>query len=392
MKVLIVGAGIAGPTLAYWLQRTGHEPTLIESAPQLRQGGYLVDFWGAGFDVAERMGITDRILERGYRVREVREVDEGGRRIASLDALKLIGGADGRYTSVGRSDLSEVIFDAIGPGMETIFGQTVGAIDDDGRRVRVQLSGGAEREFDLVVGADGLHSTVRRQVFGAESSFERRLGIAVAALDLPGYVPREELVAVSRTQVGLQTLRLSLRDDETLILFTFRYDGEVPQDDIPAQQQLLRDLLRGVGWEVPAMLERLSQARTFYMDVAAQILMPAWSRGRVALIGDAGSCPSLLAGQGSALAMIEAYVLAAELHRAEGDHRAAFAGYQRRLGTFVRSKQDAATKLAGAFAPRNRRQLALRNTVIRMMGLPGVMQLAVGRSLRDRIELPAVPA
>lgn len=392
MKVLVVGAGIAGPTLAHWLCRTGHEPTLIEAAPELRRGGYLVDFWGAGFDVAERMGLTERILDAGYRVREVREVNDAGRRIASLNPLKLIGGADGRYTSVARSDLSKIIFDSVGSSVETVFGQTARSIVDDGDRVLVQFTGGSEREFDLVIGADGLHSTVRRHVFGAETDFERRLGIAVAALDLPGYMPREELVAVSRTQVGLQTLRLSMRDDATLILFTFRCDGDVPQDDVPAQQEFLRDRLRGVGWEVPAMLERLSDARTFYMDVASQILMPSWTRGRVALVGDAAACPSLLAGQGSALAMIEAYVLAAELQRAQGDHQRAFAEYRRRLGGFVRSKQDAAPKLAASFAPRNRGQVVFRNTVIRMMGLPGVMDLVIGRSLKDRIELPAVPA
>lgn len=140
------------------------------------------------------------------------------------------------------------------------------------------------------------------------------------------------------------------------------------------------------------MLERLSEARTFYMDVASQILMPVWTRGRVALVGDAAACPSLLAEQGSALAMTEAYVLAAELHRARGDHLRAFAEYQRRLGGFVRSKQDAATKLAVSFAPRNRAQVVLRNMVIRMMGLPGAMDLAIGRSLKDRVDLPAVPA
>ena len=158
-----------------------------------------------------------------------------------------------------------------------------------------------------------------------------------------------------------------------------------------AQQELLRTRLRDVGWEVPAMLARMPQARTFYFDRASQIRMPSWSRGRVALIGDAAACPSLLAGQGSALAMVEAYVLAAELHRSGGDHRAAFAAYERPLAPVVRAKQDAAIGLRAAFAPRNRLQLLLRNTVMALMGIPLVADLAMGRSLRDPIELPPPP-
>jgi 2-polyprenyl-6-methoxyphenol hydroxylase-like FAD-dependent oxidoreductase len=392
VQVLIVGAGIAGPTLAYWLQRLGHQATLVESAPELRRGGYLVDFWGAGFDVAERMGIVPELRRRGYHLREARAVGRDGRRIASFEPSAFVGSGD-RYVTIARSDLASAVYGALEGGVETIFGDTVDAIDDSrGDRVHVTFRSGGRRHYDLVVGADGLHSRVRALAFGPQDRFEHRLGIVVAAFDVAGYRPRDELVAVMHADVGFQLLRLSLRDDVTLFLLTLRDSGRVPLDSPNEQQALLRCKLADAGWETAAALDAMARARTFYFDRASQIRMPSWSRGRVALVGDAAACPSLLAGQGSALAMIEAYVLAAELATTPGDHVGAFAGYHHRLAALLRSKQDAARGLGLAFAPRNRVQLAVRNTVIRLLGLPHVPDLVMGRSLRDAVELPAVPA
>jgi 2-polyprenyl-6-methoxyphenol hydroxylase-like FAD-dependent oxidoreductase len=178
-----------------------------------------------------------------------------------------------------------------------------------------------------------------------------------------------------------------------MVVFTVRHDGRVPLDSVADQQELLRERLAGAGWETPALLEAMPQATSFYFDAVSQIEMPCWTRGRVALVGDAAACPSLLAGQGSALAMIESYVLAAQLVRADGDHGQAFARYQERLTPFLQSKQAAARGLGVAFAPRDRLQLLVRNTVMRLMGLPKVTDLAMGRSFHDAIELPAfVPA
>jgi 2-polyprenyl-6-methoxyphenol hydroxylase-like FAD-dependent oxidoreductase len=390
MRVLIVGAGIAGPTLAHWLRRTGHEPTLVELAPAARAGGYLVDFWGTGFDVAERMGIVPRLMERGYVFREMREVGPDGRRIASLDPTGLIGMAGGRYVTIARSDLASAIAESIGAGVETIYGDTVREFDDDGRRVRVRFEHGSEREFDLVIGADGLHSRVRRLVFAPEEERRRDLGIAFAVFDVAEYQPRDELIAIAHTEVGHQVLRMALHDGGTMFVVTFRHEGPLPEGDA-AQQEVVRAALIGARGEVPGILARMSEARTFFADQAEQIRLPQWSRGRVGLIGDAAAAPSLLAGQGSALAMIEAYVLAAELDRAGGDHIRAFEAAHRRLAKVIADKQDAAVGLGVAFAPRNRFQLLLRSTLLRTMGLPLVGRIAMGRSLRDPIELPPPP-
>jgi 2-polyprenyl-6-methoxyphenol hydroxylase-like FAD-dependent oxidoreductase len=188
--------------------------------------------------------------------------------------------------------------------------------------------------------------------------------------------------------VGFQLVRLSLPDDVTMFLITLRHEGELPEHDATAQQALLRERLSGAGWETSSILEAMSSANTFYFDRVSQIRMPTWTRGRVGLAGDAAACPSLLAGQGCALAMVEAYVLAAELARSGGDHVEAFARYGTRLAPFLRSKQDAARGLGLAFAPKSRLHLMGRNAILRLMGLPFVAHRVMSTSLHDHVELP----
>lgn len=388
MKILIVGAGIAGPTLAYWLVKSGHEVTIMEHAPELRSGGYLVDFWGAGFDVAEKMGIIPELRERGYVMTEARAVNREGRRVASFKPEVVMESVE-RYLSLARSDLSAVIYDAIDGAAELILADTVDALRDDGERVRATFHSGTVRDFDLIVGADGLHSRVRSLAFGPTERYEKYLGMVVSAFESAAYPERDELVAMMYADVGFQAVRLSLRDDKTLFLFSLRHDGDVPTDR-DAQERLLHEALHDKGWEVPAMLDVMHGAKDLYFDSVSQIRMPAWSTGRIALVGDAAACPSFLAGQGSALAMVGAYTLGAELARTD-DYRSAFARYQDRLMPLIHSKQEAAEGLGLAFAPKNRFQLWVRNVVMRMMGLPKVADIAVGRSFHDKVDLPDFP-
>lgn len=388
MKVLIVGAGIAGPTLAFWLHKAGHEVTLVERAPELRSGGYLIDFWGAGFDVAERMGIVPELRNHGYIFTEARAVDGSGRKVASFDPARIIE-SNRRYLSIPRADLATVIYNALGGKVELLLDDTVRELDDDGERVRVTFESGSVRDFDLVVGADGLHSRVRKLAFGQDEQYEKYLGIVIAAFDAEQYPIRDELVAMMHAEVGFQAIRLSFREDATLFLFTLRHDGAIPTERA-AQEALLRTKLSDKGWEVPAMLDLMSSAKNFYFDSASQIQMPSWSTGRIALVGDAGAAPSFLAGQGSALAMIEAYTLAAELARTD-DYGQAFARYEERLAPLIRSKQAAAQGLGLAFAPKNAFQLLVRNTILKMMRFSKVADIAMGRSFHDRVELPSFP-
>jgi 2-polyprenyl-6-methoxyphenol hydroxylase-like FAD-dependent oxidoreductase len=388
MKILISGAGIAGPCLAYWLARHGFTPTLVERAPQLRKGGYLVDFWGAGFDVAERMGLAGKLVELGYRMQELRQVDRDGKRISgfSVDIFDRMTG--GRFTSIARGDLAASIYDALGGRVETIFDDNIVAIDPRADGVEVRFERGAARTFDLVIGADGLHSQVRRLAFGEDAEVEQFLGLKVAAFAVDGYRPRDELVYVVHTEVGQQIGRFAMRDDRTMFLFIFTDPTpEVPTDGA-GQRALLRERFAASGWECPAILEALDGAHGVYVDRVSQIHLDRWSKGRVALVGDAAFCVSLLGGQGSALAMVAAYVLAGELKAAEGRHEIAFARYEERLHAMIARKQKAALRFAPFFAPGSRAGMFMRNQMMKLMGIPFVAELAVGRELRDEPELP----
>jgi len=389
MRVLISGAGIAGPCLAFWLAKHGFEPTLVERAPALRAGGYVIDFWGAGFDVAERMGLLPEILSRGYKVRELRLVDRQGVPVGGfpVDAFGRL--TAGRYISLPRSELAAALHGALPRAVETIFGDSIVSLEDVGGEVRVSFERAPSRAFDLVIGADGLHSKVRELAFGAEATFERYLGLKVAAFVADAYPHRDELVYVIHREVGRQVGRFAMKDDRTLFLFVWADESPALPEDLGPQKALLRKTFGSSGWECATILEALESEDALYMDRVSQIRLPAWTRGRIALVGDAAAAVSFLAGQGSALAMVEAYVLAGEIKRANGDHQAAFAKYQERLRPLIAAKQEVAPRLASFFAPRSRLGLFLQDQATKLMRIPSVASLTIGRELRDRIHLPS---
>jgi 2-polyprenyl-6-methoxyphenol hydroxylase-like FAD-dependent oxidoreductase len=388
MKVLVSGAGIAGPTLAHWLLRGGHEPTLVERAPAFRTGGYVIDFWGVGYRVAERMGIERAVLDAGYRVRELRSVDDAGRIRATLDTDVFQRVAAGKFTSLPRGDLAALAYATIESRVEALFGDSIASIDEHANGVQVGFEHGAERDFDLVVGADGLHSNVRRIAFGPASACERFLGCRVAACVVEGYRPRDELVYVTHNVPNRQIGRFALRGDRTMFLFVFRSGARDIPDDIAAHKAVLRREFADAGWECPAILRAMESADELYFDVVSQIQMPGWSRGRIALLGDAAACVSLLAGEGTGLAMAGAYVLAGELQRADGDWRRAFPAYEAKMRPLVRDKQDAARKYLAFFATRTRLGIRLRDLGLRIANHPSLAGLFVGRGLRDDFDLP----
>ena len=391
MKIAISGAGVAGPSLAYWLHRTGHEPTLIERAPQFRTGGYVIDFWGVGYRVAQLMGIEAAVRGAGYQVQSLRSVGPDNQVQASLGVDAFRRAAGGRLTSLPRGDLAAAIYATIKDDVETIFGEGITAINEHPDGVCVSFAHTMTRDFDLVIGADGLHSTVRRLTFGPESDVEHFLGCLVAACVVEGYRPRDELVYVTHSEPGRSVGRFTLRDDRTMFLFVFRSEAAADPGELAARKALLRREFGDTGWECPHILAALDGVDDLYFDVVSQIRLQRWSRGRTALIGDAAACVSLLAGEGTGLAMTEAYVLAGELACARGDYRRAFDAYETRLRGFVEGKQAAARKLVPVFATQTQLGIWFRNLVMTTMNLRPLADLLLARSLRDDFELPDYP-
>jgi 2-polyprenyl-6-methoxyphenol hydroxylase-like FAD-dependent oxidoreductase len=390
MRVLISGNGIAGSTLAYWLSVCGIESVLVERAPHLRTGGYAIDFWGVGFDVAERMGILPEIRRDGYNISELRIVNAQGRRIGGFDVDIFRKATHGRYVTIARSDLARNIYRKIEGTCETIFGDSIIGIEQRADGVEVTFEHAPSRRFELVIGADGLHSVVRKLTFGNEDQFEEFLGYSVAAFEVVGYPHRDEDIYINYSVPGKQVGRLSLRNDRTLFLFVFadKLGRQTDLTAIDAQKEALHSHFGGLGWECPQILAAMDSCPDLYFDRVSQIRMETWSKGRIGLVGDAAFCPSLLAGQGSALAMAGAYVLAGELGATRSSPEQALERYEKRLHSFLLSKQEAAKKFAGSFTPRTEWGLFLRNQVTKAFAIPFLPKLLMGSSLLDRIELP----
>jgi 2-polyprenyl-6-methoxyphenol hydroxylase-like FAD-dependent oxidoreductase len=368
--------------------RGGHDVTLIETAPRFRTGGYVIDFWGLGYRIAQKMGIEKEVREAGYQVQELRSVDGKGRAAASLtvDPIREVTG--GLYTSVARGDLAAAIYRTVETDIETMYSDSITAIEGRTDCLAVTFENSAPRVFDMVVGADGLHSNVRNLVFGPESSFEHYLGCQVAACVLDGYRPRDELTYVTHNLPGRQIGRFALDGDRTLVLFIFR--SSTP--DIPDTPELCKKLLRsqfGDGdWECAQILDALDGVDDLYFDVVSQVRLERWTSGRVALIGDAAACVSLLAGEGTGLAMVEAYVLAGELARANGNISEACIAYDSLLHGFLEEKQRGAMRFISFFAARTNLGIWLRNQAMRAFNIGPVGRWVLTRTLRDDIELP----
>jgi len=389
-KVLISGAGIAGPTLAYWLLRWGLEPTLIDRAPSPRPGGYMIDFWGLGYDVAERMDLLPVLLSDGYRIDELQLVNTHGAKVGGLDGRIFRSATDNRFVSLLRADLARRLYATVEGKVETIFSDSVRTLSEDDRGVDVSFERSKPRRFDLVVGADGLHSAVRLAAFGRADAYERYLGYCAAAFSVAGYPYRNEGAYVSYGVPRRQATRYSLRDGRTGFLLVFAEPSRpaAAHHDTLSHKAAVRRAFDGVGWECGEILDAMSGAEEFYFDMVSQVRMDRWSRGRVALVGDSCFGPSLLAGEGAAFAMAGSYLLAGELKAARGDYERAFRHYQAQFKTFIDAKQKKAETFAAWFAPKTPFHLLLRNMTTRLMTVPFLSDWMMHRFIADRFRLP----
>jgi 2-polyprenyl-6-methoxyphenol hydroxylase-like FAD-dependent oxidoreductase len=366
-EILISGAGVAGPVLAYWLSRHGFRSIVVQRASALRDGGYKVDVRGAATAVLGRMGLLADAHRASADIRDVAFLDRAGRPIATLDA-DLIMGRQGDDVELMRGDLIRLLYDASRHDAEYLFGDSIVALEQDDGGVHVAFERGRPRTFDLVVGADGLHSTVRALTFGDESAFIHHLGCYLAIYTVPNHLglDRRELFYSAPGQLANVYSARQRREAKALFAFNsepLAYDRR----DVGQQKRILAAAFAGQGWEVPRLLEAMSDAPDFYFDSVSQVRLDRWSRGRVVLVGDAGYSPSPASGQGTSLALVGAYVLAGELKAAGGDQRAAFARYEQAMRSFVERNQALGQKMAREMVPATRGQLWLRTQTLRLL-------------------------
>ncbi len=336
------------------------------------------------------MGLLPRLKELHYEVEELRMVDRHGRRRGGYPSRVLRRLTHERIATLVRADIAAAIYDAMGGEVETIFGDSIAAVEDDGVHAHVGFDHSPQREADLVIGADGLHSRVRQITFGPDEHFEYPMGCHVAAFEVAGYRPRDDSVYVAHTAAGRYIARYPVRDDKTLFFMIFRdeyFSGSVPASGAE-RKAVLAAVFSDMGWECRAILSALERVDDIYFDSISQIRMEAWAKGRVALVGDAAACPSLIAGEGSGFALAEAYVLAGEIHTHPGDLKRALTRYQERLKPFVARKQRYSEGLVPSFVPKTEYGVRVRDFATLLMRLPIFPRLLMGRYLHEKIELP----
>jgi 2-polyprenyl-6-methoxyphenol hydroxylase-like FAD-dependent oxidoreductase len=354
MRILISGASISGPVLAYWLARRGFDVTVVERAPTLRKtGGHAVDLFRPAMEISEKMGVLPQIEALATGTTHMTMYREGVQRPAQVDLTKVFGASSDRHIEIMRDDLSEAYYTVGRDGVEYLFGDSITSISPDGD---VTFEHAAPRTFDVVIGADGLHSNVRRLVFGKDAGRTRFLGGYLAVQSVPKTLAREGEMVVhlgAGRMAGIYTAQ-PLDDARALFMFRSKEELQCHYRDAVRQKKLLRTTFSGMHPAVDGWLEELDRASTFYFDSIIQLEMDTWSRGRVTLVGDAGYCPGPAVGGSTSIAVLGAYVLAGELAVANGNYARAFATYEREMADPVRRSRTFARAAAKTIVPGSR--------------------------------------
>ncbi|TCK20429.1 FAD-dependent monooxygenase [Pseudonocardia endophytica] len=350
--VLVAGAGIAGCAMAYWLREYGFRPTVVERAPAPRPGGQTVDLRGAGRTVVDRMGLRDAVRAMTIEQRGLAWIDADGRHRAEMPVEAFGGNGIVSAEEILRGDLSDVLYGAAQDGVEFLFDDTVTAISQDDDGVDVTFENAPQRRFALVVGADGMHSAVRRAAFGPSAEFFRPLGLLTAWFTVPAEVDLDGWYLMHNDPGGrVASLRPGRLPSEQKAGLSVRSDEVVNRRDRAAQVAFLERSFADVGWEAQRLVRQARDAEDLYLESMGQVRMSSWSTGRVVLVGDAGYCPTPLTGLGTSLALVGAYVLAGELAGAS-THAEAFAGYERVLRPYVTQAQELPPSGVDGYAPR----------------------------------------
>jgi 2-polyprenyl-6-methoxyphenol hydroxylase-like FAD-dependent oxidoreductase len=388
-EVLVSGASIAGPALAFWLNRYGYAVTVVEKAGTLRAGGYPIDVRGTALEVVRRMGILPRLRDAHIDLRRLTFLDGDGGQVASIHPYSVTGGVAGRDLEVRRGDLTEALYAAVRDDVEFLFNDSIDTLDQSGHGVDVTFHGGGRRTFDMVFGAEGTHSRTREMLFGPEEQFHRYLGYCFAVFTMRNTLGLSHETVMWNTP-GRAAAFYAVGDTDEVHAFLNFAHPEPPFDAFPnpeAQRDLVAAVFADAGWEVPGMLTAMRDADDVFFDAVSQIRVPRWSSGRVALVGDAAYAPSFLTGQGTSLALVGAYMLAGSL--ADQDHAAGFAAYEHDTREFVTLNQELVGKGGAALFPTTAQALEQRNDRLRKLS---AMPPANGRPAHSALTLPEFTA
>ncbi|MFF4414361.1 FAD-dependent monooxygenase [Streptosporangium sp. NPDC001559] len=345
MDVLISGAGIAGPALAYWLRHHGFTPTVVERTSRVRAGGSAMGFRGEALDVLDRMALLEQAHALNTHPGDAASAGRDGGPHTATPAMTFE-----YHLEILRGDLIGLLYEATRREVEYVLGDSIATLEQDADGVRVTFERGRPRRFDLVAGADGLHSRTRSQVFGPRERFVRHLGLYTAAFGLPS---RRDLrgTGLLHSMPGKAADLLGARDDGEARAVLHFASGSLTydRDDVAQHKRIVAERFAGEGGRIPHLLEEMSKAEDFFFDANAQVEMDRWSSGRVVLLGDAGYCAAPASGHGASQALIGAYILAGELAVAGGDHAVAFAAYERELRGLVAEHQQLGREGADRF-------------------------------------------
>jgi 2-polyprenyl-6-methoxyphenol hydroxylase-like FAD-dependent oxidoreductase len=368
-NVIISGAGIAGLTLAYWLDQYGFSPTVIEKRTDLTEEGYMIDFLGPGFDVAEKMGLMEPLRAKSYAINQTILVDQQGHKKAALDVERMRKLLDNRFINLTRGDLETVLHENVCESVPVRFQTQIQQIVNQPDRVQVTFSNGDTQEADLIIGADGIHSHVRALCWGEAGQFEHFLGYYIACAVIENFLQRKDTF-ISYLAPKTHAAVYAIRDNRLATFFAVKSELRDTKSHL-SQQKILKEAFHNQGWIVPQILEGTLQSDHFFFDTVAQVEVDPWYKDRVALVGDACQCLTLLAGQGASMAMYGAYILANALHEAEGDYRQAFPRYQEKMRPLIEKEQAKARRLTSSFIPNNRFEVWMTALILRAAFLPG---------------------
>ena len=351
-RVLISGASVAGPALAYWLVRAGCKVTIVERAPSLRSAGQGIDVRDTARDVIKRMGIFDIMREKSSQEEGIEFVDSNSKCFASF-GVDTSGNGDSMTCDIEilRGELAKILFDVTKDDVDYIFGDMVESLEENEKEIGVNFVNGTPKtSFDLVVGADGIGSSIRGMTFGQDSTHLRSLNSYISYFSIPKsdtdtmwsrvhWIKGGRNMVMRPDNMGRTRAFLSVvayeKSDERLARFE-----KASKEGIPAQKALVQELFQDGDWEIQRILKGMHESDDFYMQYIGQVRLNRWSSGRVAVVGDAGYAPSPFTGMGTSIAFIGAYVLAGEISRQPDNMPAALESYERVLRPYVESVQS----------------------------------------------------